>query len=368
MRDVQDATRQLFADLAEGRGGFDAVWSADLMYDGERRLSNVAIGEPDLSWDLGRFVVASGSVPLVWSDVFGSSMIPRRIGDWFSPFGAELQIDVVISAGKYQDRIPMGRFIIDAVPDAEDRRMLFDGQPFTAGESFKLEVSDRLTKVARDEFRVPTRATSTSAWQEVQALTGFPILKSVPDAVVPSGMAYEGAKEPIVNKVFDLMNAWPHLTPDGVLTALSKAWGDPVDTIRGRVSSPISMTADNTYNSVVVEGKGDDGEPIFAFAEIVEGILRVVNPGGGVSPFGSRTFRYASEFLRTYDQCANYARTLLQRVSKLRGVRRTIVEPFNLLREVGDVVIDASDGATGRITQVKHRGAETTSVLDIPDE
>lgn len=365
MRSANDTTRQLIADLADGRGGFEAVWTADLMYDGDRRLEGLRIGEPELSWNLSRFVVASGSLPVVWSDAFGTSMIPKVIGDWFSPFGAELQVDVIIRAGRYEDRIPMARLMIESVPDAEDRRMLFQGIPFTAGESFTVNVVDRLAKVERDEFRVPTGARSSSAWQEIQDITRFPVIRAVPDAVVPSGIVYEGQRSLVVNKIFDLMGAWPHLTADGVLSALPKAWGEPVDDIRGVVSAPVAMSADQTYNSVVVEGKDDAGEPIYAFADITEGFLRVSNPGGLSSPFGRKTRRYQSEFLRTRQQCEEFAAALLERSARRRGVQRTVTEPFNPLREVGDVV--RFDGGPARISRISHKAGQTTSVLDIPD-
>lgn len=366
MKAVQSETRQLFADLAEnGGGGFEAVWAADLMYDDDRRLEGLKIVAPQLTWDATRFVVASGSIDVVWADDFGTSMLPRQIGDWFAPFGAELQVDLLIRAGQHQDRIPMGRLVIEEVPDAEDRRMLFENRMITPGEQFTLQVADRLMKVNRDEFRFPTRAVSTSAWQEIQAITGFPIIRSTDDAVVPGSIAYEGEKPAIVNKLFDLMEAWPHLTADGVLTALPKAWGAPVDEIRGVVSAPVSMTSARTYNVVVVQGKSPDGQPIYATADISEGYLRVRNIDGTVSPFGQKPYRYSSEFLTNYAQCARYAETLLERVSRVRGVTRRVVEPLNPLREVGDVL--AFEDGVVRIQQVAHRGARTELVVEVPD-
>jgi hypothetical protein len=367
MRAVQETTAQLIRDLAETGGGFDYVWVADLMYDGDRRIQGLKIEAPDLKWDGSRFVVASGSIRVVWADDFGSSMIPRQIGDWFSPFGAELQIDILISAGQYQDRIPMGRFVIRAVPDAEDRRMLFEGLSITPGESFTLELADRMAKVAQDEFPFPTRARSMSAWDEIQSVTGFPIIRSTPDAEVPPTIAYEGEKTPVVNQLSDLMDAWPFLTADGVLTAVPKEWGPPVDEIRGVVSAPISMTQEQTYNVVIVEGKAADGSPIYATADVAEGFLRVRNVDGGVSPFGQKPYRYSDNLgvLDTYDKCAAYAAQLLNRVSQIRGVTRTVVEPFNPLREPYDVL--AFGGGVVRVQQVSHRGAETHLVVEVPD-
>lgn len=366
MKVVQDATRQLIADMGAGRGGVQAVWTADLMYDGERRHEGLTFAEePAIYWDLSRFVACAGSVRIAYADVFGRSVVPREIGDAFSPFGAELQVDLIISAGRQRERIPMSRLVITDVPAAEDRRMLFQGVPVVPGETFQLEVKDRLTKVERDEFPVPTAAGSVSAWQEIQSVTGFPIIRSTEDALVPASLAYEGRKDPIVSKMFDLMEAWPHLTADGVLTALPKAWGDPVDEIQATVAKPVALSAERTYNVVVVEGKTPEGAPIWAIADVTEGFLRVRNADGGASPFGQKPYRYASEMLDTYEACARVAVNLLERVSRVQGVTRSVVEPLNPLREVGDVVL--LDGGPVRIQTLSHRGAETRMTVEVPD-
>lgn len=362
MKAVDDVTRQIIRD-----GGFDATYSTDLMYDGERRLSGLRFaGEPGISWDMGRFVACSGSVRVTYADVFGKSVIPREIGDAFSPFGAELQVDLIVRAGRHSARIPMSRLVVTGVPDAVDRRVLFQGARVAPAEVFTLNVSDRLVKVARDEFPFPTAATSTSAWSETQSVTGFPIIRSVDDATVPAGLAYEGRKEPIVNKLFDVMEAWPHVTSDGVLTGMPKAWGDPVDEIRGVISAPVTMSADETYNVVIVEGKSSTGEPIYAMADVTEGFLRVRNTDGGMSPFGQKPYRYSSDLLTTQEACQRYAVELLSRVSRIRGVTRTVVEPFNPLREIGDVL--SFDGGVVRVRTLTHRSGQTQMTVEVPDQ
>lgn len=366
MKVVSETTRQLIEDLGRGRGGLQAVWTADLMYDGERRHEGLTFAEePGIDWDLSRFVVCSGSVRIAYADAFGRSVVPREMGDAFSPFGAELQVDMIISAGRQRERIPMSRLVITDVPAAEDQRMLFQGVPIAPGETFQLDTADRLTKVARDEFPVPTAAGSVSAWQEIQSVTGFPVIRSTDDALVPASLAYEGRKEPIVSKMFDLMEAWPHLTADGVLTALPKAWGDPVDEIRAAVAKPVSLSAERTYNVVVVEGKTPEGEPIWAIADVTEGFLRVQNADGGASPFGQKPYRYSSEFLTTYDACARVAANLIERVSRVRGVTRSVIQPLNPLREVGDVLL--LDGGPVRVQKLAHRGAQTQMTVEVPD-
>ena len=367
MRAVSDQTRELIESAASLQGGgFQRTWVADLMYDGARRLANLLIEEPDLPWDAGSFVSGSGSVRIVWSDDQGTSMIPRVIGDWFSPFGAELQIDCLIGAGVFTERVPMGRFVIEEVPDAVEANLLFQGVLVHPGESFTVRLRDRLVKTARDEFAFPKKPPSNSAWQEAQWITGLPVVQSVGDVVVPGSVTYEGPKEDALKAIFDVMEAWPHVTPEGILTGRPKAWPAPVGDITGVVSAPVSMTSERTYNAVVVEGKDAAGDPVYATADVAEGFLRVRNVDGSASPFGQKPYRYSSEFLTTHQQCADYATNLLARVSRIRGVTRRVVIPFNPLYEIGDVL--RFDGGVVRVQQVSHRETETELVVEAPGD
>lgn len=361
MRDVSASARELIRD-----GGFDATWVADLMYDGERRLSNVPIGNPRLSWDAGQFVAGSGTVDVVWSDDHARSMIPREVGDWFAPFGAELQVDCIVGAGVFAERVPAGRFVIAKAPGAEDASMPFQGRRITAGEVFPLQLKDPLVRVVRDEFPFPTRAESRSVWGEIQSITGFPVVRNLPDADVPAGLTYEGDKSAVLSKLFDAIGAWPMVDASGVLTARSKEWGALVDRVAGVVSAPVSLDAEKTYNRVVVEGKSSAGDPIYGMAEVTEGPLRVRNADGSASPFGVATYRYASELLTSKAACDRYARELLPRVSRVRGVSRTVTERLNPLRELGDVL--ELDGGRVRVQSVEHDGAFTRMVVEVPDE
>lgn len=359
MREASSQTRALVADGTPAR-----VWVADLMYDGERRIPGVPISNPDLAWDAGAFVVGSGNVRIVWSDDHGTSMIPKQIGDWFSPFGAELQIDCIVGVGVFAERVPQGRFLIESVPETTGAGLPFQGRTINVGESFKVNLKDQLLRVQRDDFPVPSGSQSTSAWQEIQSVTGLPVIRNLPDATIPL-TAYADGRDAVLSKLFDALGAWPHPHPSGALTARPKAWPDPVDEVRGVVSAPLTLASDKTYNRVVVEGKAPSGEPIYALQEITEGFLRARNGDGSVSPFGGATYRYQSDFLTTFEQCDAYARALLPRVSRIRGVTRDITEPFNPLREVGDV-LKFGDGVV-RVKQLSHPGATTHMVVEVPD-
>lgn len=361
MRAVSSTVRSLIRD-----GGFDAVWVADLMYGGERRLEGVPLSGSRLSWDGGSFVAGSGSVDVVWSDDHARSMVPREIGDWFAPFGSELQVDCLVSAGSFVERVPVGRFVIESTVDAESNPIPWSGRQIVVGESFTLNLKDTLVRVARDEFPFPTAPTSGSVWREVQSVSGMPVVRNVADASLPGGVSYDGKKDAVLSELFDLLGAWPAADAAGRLTARPKAWGLPVDDLVNVVADPLSMDSADTFNRVVVEGKLPGGGPVYGVAEVTDGPLRVRNADGSAAPFGVKTFRYSSQSLSTAAACDAYAAGVLPRVSRLRGVTRRVRETFNPLREVGDVL--RFKGGLVRVQQVTHDGAVTDMVVEVPDE
>lgn len=360
MRAATDELRRALAD-----GGFTTRWVFDLMYNNDRQLADVEVSRPDLSWDGGRFVTGAGSVRVLWSDDHARSIIPRQIGDMFSPFGAEMQVDCLITAGTFSERVPMGRFVVSEIPDAEEARLLWEGRLIHAGESFTVNLADRLAKVERDDFPFPTAPTSSSAWDEVQTITGIPVVRNVPDAEVPTSTAYEGPRDEALKGLFDVLDAWPHMDSAGALTARSKTWGSPVDELVNVVAAPPSMTAQYTYNRVVAVGKSPEGDPIYGVKEITDGFLRVRNADGSQSPFGGATYRYQSDLLTTQGQVDAYAASLLPRVARIRSVTRDITEPFNPLREVGDVLMFR--GGLVRVQKVSHPGAVTRLTVEVAD-
>lgn len=362
-REVTDVTRTL---IESGDGGYDVTWVADLMYDESRRLANVPITNPSFAWDGGALIVGSGSCRVIWNDDHGETMIPRQIGDWFSPFGAELQVDVLITAGSHEERIPMGRFPLDGVPSSVESSFEWQGRTIHVGEAFDLTLKDRMLRVSRDPFPVPTAPRSNSAWKEATTITGFPVIRNLPDATVPKSVTYDDDRGKALSELFDLMDAWPMLNSSGVLTARPKAWPAPVGALTGVVSAPRSLESDRTYNRVVVEGKSPAGAAIYGIAEITQGFLRVKNRDGSRSPFGVATYRYSSDFLTSKAQCVAYARSLLPRVSQIRGVTREVTEPFNPIREVGDVL--TFEGGLVRITKLSHSAALTQMTVEVPDE
>lgn len=367
MRDASTQVRELIRE-----GGSNVQWVFDLLYDGDRRLTNVPVEQgASPTWDGSRFVVGAGNVRVVWDDDAARSMIPRSMSDWFAPFGAELQVDCIVGAGVFSERIPQGRFVVTAVPDATEAGMLWDGRLIHAGESFTLTLKDRLAKVQRDDFPYPTAPRSTSAWSEIQSITGLPVVRNVPDVTVPD-TPYEGSREEALKAIFDRLDAWPHLDSSGALTSRPKAWPDPVDQFVNVVAAPPRLTSEDTWNRVAVTGRSPEGEPVYSVREVRSGPLRVRNADGTASPFGGATFPYKSDKLSTQAEVDDYANGLLPRVSRVRSQTREVVETFNPLREVGDVVTFADTarygGQLNRIRTVTHQGGVTKTTVEVADE
>lgn len=360
MREVSAQTRALIRD-----GGFARTWVADLMYDGDRRLANVPITDVDLNWNAASFVAGSGSLRVVWADDHARSIIPRQIGDWFAPFGAELQVDCLIGAGVFTERVQMGRFVIESIPDTVESNLLWQGRLVHPGQSFGVELRDVLTRVARDKYPFPTASQSDSVWDEIQAVTGLPVIRNIPDTGIDVPVTHDEEKSEATSKLFDRLGSWPAVTSSGVVTARPKSWPAPVDELTEILSAPRFLTSESTYNRVVVEGKDPSGAPIYGVADVVDGFLRVANPDGSASPFGVSTYTYKSEYLTTTQQCQAYAEELLLRVSRVRSVVREVTERFNPLREVGDVL--SFDGGVVRAQRVSHSDAETRMTVEVPD-
>ena len=366
MRRVPSQIAQLIRD-----GGFNVQWVADLMYDDKRRLTNVPLEVgPSLNWDGSRFVVGAGQARVIWNDDAARDGIPRNVGDWFAPFGAELQVDCIIGAGVFSARIPQSRFVITDVPDIVDSQMLWEGRMIHPGQAFTVSLKDRLAKVQRDAFPYPTASRSTSAWEEVQTMTGLPIVRTMPDVLVPP-TSYEGSREDALKSIFDRLDAWPHVDSTGNLTARPKKWPDPVDQFRQVISAPQSMTSESTFNRVVVIGKSPDGDPLYGVREIRSGFLRTRNIDGSQSPFGGATYSYQNDALSTQGLVDAYANDLLPRVARLRTRTRTVSEPFNPTREVGDVLTFTDPRRYGaeqlRILSLAHDGGVTRSTVEVAD-
>jgi hypothetical protein len=355
-------------------GSFSFWYEADLWYDNQRRIASLPIDDVQLTEDDSRAVKAYGGCSVIWIDDFARSVIPVNIGDLFAPFGSELAMYAVVSAGAFQERIPMGWMQIVDVPTMRDRTMFFGHGRITTGTRLEFKLQDRFVQIQDDPFDVPSAPSQlASVWAEIGAVTGMKLVRSMPDSAITRSVVYQDDRLQAVLDLADLLGGVPYAAPDGTLTMRPKAWTAPVDTLRAGDSGTLvdiqkGMSADGVYNKVAFRGQGDQQDQILAFSEVTDGPLRVRNTDGTRSPAHRRpTFR-SNQFVNTTQQAKAYTDSELARVSTLSAVSWPIEEVWNPLRELGDVITIIDEHDTQVLARVKAidrtgRGTQKVTVV-----
>jgi hypothetical protein len=368
MRDASAALRDVLRS-----GSFDVQWVADVYYDGVRRLTNAPISEPKFSDDGSSLVQGTGSCTIVITPDFPESFTPSSAGDTLAPFGSELSISVLVSAGSFSERVQMGWYRIEEVPSAEDLTVEFAGRQVVIGSRVEMTLQDRFRRVQRDRFDVPgSPAARGSILTEAQRITGLQIVREVVDGTVPRSFVYEEERLDPLYKLLALIDAIPYMRPDGALGQRTIDWGAPVDVLTDGdggtlVTLKRSMASSTVYNRIAVRSSSnDDSAQVLAAAEITDGPLRARNPDGSPSPYGRVTFYYSSDFITTRAQARKYAQDNLPRVSSLRVAVRPLTEVFNPLRQVGDVITVRSSTEpqfNGRVKSISRSDDATQELM-----
>ena len=213
----------------------------------------------------------------------------------------------------------------------------------------------------------------TSVWKEYQRLTGFPLTRTVTDAPIPASIAYAEDKLQGCYDLSTVLDAVAYVTPDGTASMRPNAWPNPVDVLNSADIDPAGtlvdvvphLANDNVYNAVVVRGTDPAGQTIvLASAEVSDGQLRTRNADGSLSPYRRRPYYVQSQLITTQAQAQAYANQMLPRVSKLRSITYDLVELFNPLREVGDVLtVNRLGGSfTCRVTDIRRDSGATQTL------
>lgn len=360
-------------DLREAlKYSFDWRWVADLYYDGARRIADLPITNPQFDDDGDSLVQQTGSVTVQYAGHFAESIVPKQAADYLAPFGAELAVYVIVKAGQFTERIPMGWYRITEPSDTREAEAVFRGRRIVTGSTVTLALQDRLSRVQRDRFDLPGSPPSlASTLGEIARLTGLQVTQQVPDARIPASVAYE---EDRLEACYDLANVLDSVLrplPDGSIGQRPNVWPDPVDVLRrGETGSLVSvgrsMSAERVYNRVAVRSSANDEKAILASVSITDGPLRASNPDGSTSPFGRATYFYSSDYLTNQEQALAYAQQLLPRVSSLRAVEVPVVEKFNPLREVGDVLfVERGEPSESFVGRVKSIGRDTSRTQNL---
>lgn len=344
-------------------GSFDRRWVLDVFYDGARVLQDLPCTAPSMTDDASQLVQQQGSVTVVYQGDFADSIAPDDVGDILSPFGTQVELAMIVTAGPgFSERIRMGRYMISETPSIITTRFLFNGAVASRGDQITLTLQDLFYGVSVDRFDAPgTPPSLASAWGEVQRLTGLQVTKNLDDAKIPTTVAYQDDR---LQGVYDVANysldAVPCMLSDGTVSMRPNDWPDPVDALSwgdggNLIGVSRGMANDSVYNSVVVRAYDTaEATAILASGEITSGPLRTQNSDGSLSPYRRRPTFYSSQYITTPDQAQAYVDTWLPRVSKLTSVQVTLTETINPLRELGDVLTVKRLGETftGRVLQI----------------
>ncbi|MFJ3029816.1 hypothetical protein ACIPEQ_13315 [Curtobacterium sp. NPDC087080] len=351
-------------------GSFDRRWLIDVFYDGVRVLQDVPCTRPDFTDDGSQLVQSTGTTTIVYQGDFADSIAPTDVGDLLAPFGAQVEVYMIVTAGPgFSERVRMGRYMIAETPSVVTSRFLFNGGVASRGDRIELTLKDLFYGVQVDRFDTPGSPPSVaSAWAEVQRLTGLQVTRSIADGPIPATVAYQ---EDRLQGVYDVANysldAVACLTADGTVSMRPNTWTAPVDTLRwGDAGTLVDVSRglanDSVYNKVVVRAyDSSQGAAVLASGEVTDGPLRTRNRDGSLSPYRRRPTFYSSQFITTQAQAENYVAKWLPRVSQLAAVEVTLTEVVNPLREVGDVLTVQRVGEqfTARVTGIRRGTAST---------
>jgi hypothetical protein len=328
-----------------------AGYRVSAFYGSELRLEVVPVTfDGSISFDGDANIQGGGSVFLARD---GESLVPREKTDTLAPYGQELQIDRTIRVGDNEWAIPLGRFRITRVPSAKEYFRRYPALARTAGWSAQLELKDRLDIVQADDFLAVTQpVVGNTTWDEIQRLSPIPIVKTLPDKPLPTGIVYE-SRFKAITQLMDNLGGVPHMTRQGALTARVKdAWLTatvPAFEVHGVIEMDDGMSND-LYNSVVVTTSQDP--TIVGYAEVTGDY----NPLSVTSPLGRRTYRMQLPIITTQAEADAAAITARDRLStrQSRVVRVTCLpRPDIELGDYGTVVDEATGRAiTGEVSEM----------------
>lgn len=278
-----------------------------------------------ITWDADQQQQAQGSCFLTAG---GASLVPQSKTDPLAPFGQELQLVRRVHYANASWDIPGGRFRIGEVPSAKDSYARM-------GWSAQLNLVDLFDKFPADFLGPVTGPSQTaSTWDEVAKLSPLPVVRSLPDATIPSGVTFQNPLD-AVTKLITNLGGEPAITRDGALTArLANAYltqTAPVATVKAVVSVDAGMSND-LINSVAVTNPND---------ATILGIAQITDPSDPLcitGPLGVRTKTFSDPLMDTPVKAQKAAETYLARLSTVqaRVVKVTCLPRWDL--ELGDFI------------------------------
>lgn len=269
-------------------GGAQARYVCDVIVDGMRKLRDAPLDSFTLSQDATARIVSQGSATFTYSDEIGQSIVPEDLTSWLTPFATYINVSLVYDVGLFEERIVIGRFKLTGVTNPSETKVRVAGRIITIGSSVNLNFADAFEVTDREAFPAPTSPTNTSAWAELAAITGLPVVKNVADVVIPTTFTYSSNRLDGGIALANVLGGIPYLTPANQIQIMPNTWpakSDPLTvgsegTIVG--VAPADLTDQGIYNQVVGIGTDANQNPIYVTAQLTTGPLRYGGPFGRI--------------------------------------------------------------------------------------
>ena len=340
-------------------GSFRRELVGDVHYGGARLLEGVPIDDWSLAGDFDAKIKTSASCTIVYQGDFAESVTPREATDALAPFGQELHLYMVVSTREYTERVKVGAYRIDDVPDAYDRTTQLEGSLLTIGSVVQLSLLDRLCTVDTLFRSLEQPASLTSAWAEIARVSRLQVTKTVPDVAIPNSVVYARNRLDTVQQLAAILGGRAAMLSDGTLgiipdevgtPQISLTTGEPAGTVIG---AGYYMSSREIQNVVIGDFEDDNGIGIHAEAAITSGPLDVNGP------FGERVVEYPDDqkqFVRTKAAADIAVKNHLAKVSRRGPYEIPISMVPDPRLEVGDIVsAERPDGAVvGRVVKYSH--------------
>lgn len=281
---MRTSTEQLGRVL---RGGsFRLFFTADVFYGPTRVMQDAQVVDWSFTGDLDAEIPTSGSMTVVHQGDFGDSRTPRSVSDPLAPFGQIVIPYITVTAGPFRERLQLGVYRIDDVPDAEDHFITRGGRRLVVGSRVKLELLDLFVGVKRALFRsLDQPASLTSAWAEIARITRLPVTRTVADTTIPTVLTYDRSRLEATQVLASILNGRAVMLSDGTVGVVPDVPGTAVTDLRIGEEGVLldvgyAMSSEGIPNVVVGDFEDDRGNSIHVESETVDGPLAVDGPYG----------------------------------------------------------------------------------------
>jgi hypothetical protein len=347
-------------------GPFQTRLIVDALLDEDVTFPDLPVTGWELTGDIERDLPTAADLTVTYNGKDGTGLSPRGFLDVLAPYGQQVNVVLECSLRQFSETVQIGRFRIDSVPESSDSYFQFAGKTLVAGSQVKVGAVDLLLGAKKDGFRWPEPPARTSAWDELQRLTGLPVAPSLDDRPPPAGLIYQpkdGGRLEAVQQLSSWLGGVGVVNSFGEFTVVPFEPGDVVLELgRGKVvTPPQAISTDGLTNWIVGTYQADDGTPIYAEDWVRTGPLRADGPLGRWI-----TQAESDDSIKTQAAADARVKQLLQRSLATQTYRVELSCRLNPLIENGDVVkVTTIDGRSIIGRTVNWKIAKGTALMNL---